>query len=338
MSFRIKTEKLKSYFISHQKVIKNGVTILWMFLLFLLSWQLWKSRDQLAPYMDNINWIVFVEISFFYFLALIFAILGWISIISVFAPNISIWVHFKIYLATMAAKRLPGTVWYISGRAVIYRSMGVSQIKTASASGLEIIISFLANCVIAIIVLPLGIIQVESSYILLLIIGMVASLLIVNPRTISWFMDLIKRPLVQPIRLWQPFIWLLFRFAVILSGGLMVFQIVKIFQPMANNILWAVLGARALSGAASFLTFFLPSSFGAADITLAAMLSTIMPLTLSGLTALAVRLITTFFDVILGILFYFIVNKQFILEHNNNHYILTETENESENLCKEDSK
>lgn len=308
-------EKVKNYLLSHQKMIRKSVNIFWIILFGILFWQVWKSRNQLTPIINNVDWIVLGKVSFYYILALIFAIIGWISIISIFTPKVPVFTHFKIYLATMATKRLPGTIWYISGRAILYKNLGISQMHTASASGLEIVMSFLANCVVAVTVLLFGIIPIDRSYFFILIIGILASLFVINPKTISWFMSFIKRPLVEPIKFWQPFLWLIIRFAVIISGGLMVFQIATIFRPSVIDTFWVVLGARALSGAASFLTFFLPSSFGAADITLAAILTMIMPLTLAGMTALTVRLVTTLFDVIIGFIFFLVLRKSPVMRN-----------------------
>ena len=310
MNYPVLSGKVQSFFRTHSKLLRIGMILLWIVLLALLSWQIWQTRDQIPLYLEKLEWFTLLRIAFFYCMALIFAMLGWISIISAFISNISTGTHLKFYLATMAARRLPGTIWYISGRAILYKTLGISQLVTASASGIEIVISFLANCILAIIILPLGITNSRLTQLPYLIVGIVIGLLLVNPKSIEWFMAKINRPLLQPLKFWQPMVWVLIRVIVIISGALMVFQIVSVFVPRGIDVFWLVLGARALSGAASLITFFLPSSFGAADITLAAILTTRMSITIAGVVAIAVRLITSLFDIILGFLFYFIVIKK----------------------------
>jgi len=91
----------------------------------------------------------------------------------------------------------------------------------------------------------------------------------------------------------------------------MIFFTIRIFTPIGFDLLLFVLGARALSGAAGMLTYLLPSSMGASDITLLAMLSSIVPTPLATVIALLVRIYTTLFELIIGFIFFIILNKSF---------------------------
>lgn len=301
--------KAKTFFPAHSKYLKPFLFFIWLILFAILGWQIWESRDQIPLYLQKFTWEIIIKILLFYFLALLFAILGWISIFNAFIPSISIKNHFKFYMASMAARRLPGTIWYISGRAVFYKTLGVSKIVTSSASGIEVMISLLANCLVAIIIIPFTFTSNKLFDFVYLILGILIAILIIHPKTLTWLMKKIDRPLIQPFHFWQPIIWVLFRVTVIICGTAMVYQIVGIFFPLGKEIFWLTLRARALSGAASFLTFLLPSSLGAADITLVAILATKLSINVAGLVAIAVRLLTTFFDIILGSIFFLTVNK-----------------------------
>ncbi len=91
----------------------------------------------------------------------------------------------------------------------------------------------------------------------------------------------------------------------------MIFFTIRIFTPIGIESLLLVLGARALSGAAGMLTYLLPSSMGASDLTLLAMLSTIIPTPLATVIALLVRIYTTLFELIIGFIFFILLNKSF---------------------------
>lgn len=284
------------------------ITLIWLLVLAVILWAGWRSRDQLLPYLKNADFSQLWGVIGAYLLALVLAIASWAVIIHAFNPTISWWTHVRIYLVTIVAKRLPGTVWYIGGRMMLYKQLGVSQVTTASASGIELIVSFVADCLLAGFLLPFGL-GLSLYWLIPLGGASLLGLLILRPATLARIMRWLKRPLVQQIEPWRVGLWLLIRIALILAGGLMIFQIVRVFYPMKINMLLLVLGARAVSGAAGMLTYFLPSSFGASDITLLTLLSTAIPVSLATVVALSVRLITSSFEVFFGVIFYFILRK-----------------------------
>jgi len=143
----------------------------------------------------------------------------------------------------------------------------------------------------------------------------------------------LKYPLAQPVSIGQVLGWLLLRMALVLAGGLMIFFTIRVFKPLGFNSLLFVLGARALSGAAGMLTYLLPSSMGASDLTLLAMLSTVIPASLATIIALLVRIYTTLFELIFGLIFFFLLNKSLPLTKSKTY----DVENEFKNLAEEEA-
>lgn len=284
------------------------VYFLWAFLLVIILINAWNSRNQLLPYLKGTNSRYIPYVILFYLLALTLATINWAAIMHAFDQSLSLWTHVRIYLVTMVTRRLPGTIWYIGGRMLLYKQLGVSQLSTASASGVEIIVSFIADCILAAIFLPFGL-DLSNYWLIPLITVSLIGLTILHPSVLSFLMKKIKRPLITPVEWWRVIIWLLLRMALVLTGGLMIFQTILIFIPENSDLLFLVLGARALSGAAGMLTYFLPSSFGTSDLTLLAMLSTIIPTSLSAVIAILVRLYTSLFELIFGFIFYIILKK-----------------------------
>lgn len=284
------------------------VYFLWAFLLVIILINAWNSRDQLLPYLEGANSRYIPYVILFYLLALTLATVNWAAIMHAFDQSLSLWTHVRIYLVTMVTRRLPGTIWYIGGRMLLYKQLGVSQLSTASASGVEIIVSFIADCILAAFFLPFGL-DLSNYWLIPLITVSLIGLTILHPSVLSFLMKKIKRPLLTPVEWWRVIIWLILRMALVLTGGLMIFQTILIFIPENSDLLFLVLGARALSGAAGMLTYFLPSSFGTSDLTLLAMLSTIIPTSLSAVIAILVRLYTSLFELIFGFIFYIILRK-----------------------------
>lgn len=302
------TEKVKAFYSRHGKLIKVLLYLVWGVLFAYLGYIVWKSRDRLLPYLASADYSQFIFVAVFYLIALFLAVLNWSVIMHTFEKGISFWMHAKIYLVSMVSRRLPGTVWYVGGRMVLYKQLGVHSVKTASASGVEYVVSFVADCFLAAIFIPLGL-NLSKTWLIPLGIVSLLGLVILHPKILSKIMIKLKHPLAQPISIGQIFGWLLLRMLLVLTGGIMIFFTIRIFMPLDFDSLFFVLGTRALSGAAGMLTFLLPSSMGASDITLLAMLSTILPASLATVIALMVRIYTTLFELLFGLVFFILLNK-----------------------------
>jgi len=304
------SEKIKTFYARHSRVLKVLLYIAWAVLFAFLAYTVWKSRQQLLLYLVNANHSQFLIVIVIYLFALLLAVLNWSVIMHAFDNKISLWMHAKIYLVSMVSRRIPGTIWYVGGRMLLYKQLGVPSINTASASGIEFIISFIADALLAAIFIPLGI-NLSKTWLIPLGIVVILGLYILHPMMLSKIMVRLKHPLAQPVRTGQVIGWLFLRLALVLTGGLMIFFTIRIFTPIGIESLLLVLGARALSGAAGMLTYLLPSSMGASDLTLLAMLSTIIPTPLATVIALLVRIYTTLFELIIGFIFFIFLNKSF---------------------------
>lgn len=310
------TEKVKAFYARHGKLVKLVLYLIWAVLFAFLAYTVWKSRDQLLPYLVKADYSQFLIVALVYLVALFLAVLNWAVIMHAFESSISFWMHAKIYLVSMVSRRLPGTIWYVGGRMIFYKRLGVPSIKTASASGIEFIISFVADALLAAIFIPIGL-NLSKIWLIPLVLVVVAGLLVLRPKTVEKIMIKLNHPLAQPVSMSQVISWLLLRMALVLAGGVMIFFTIRIFTPLRFDSLLFVLGARALSGAAGMLTFLLPSSMGASDLTLLAMLSTIIPTSLATVIALLVRIYTTLFELVFGLIFFILLNKSLPVINTN---------------------
>ena len=310
------TENVKAFYARHGKIVKLLLYSIWAVLFAFLAYTVWKSRDQLLPYLAEADYSQFIIVALIYLVALFLAVLNWAVIMHAFEGGISFWMHAKIYLVSMVSRRLPGTIWYVGGRMILYKKLGVPSIKTASASGIEFIISFMADALLAAIFIPLGL-NLSKIWLIPLLLVVVVGLVVLRPKTVEKIMIKLNYPLAQPVSMSQVFGWLLLRMALVLAGGVMIFFTIRIFTPLGFSSLLFVLGARALSGAAGMLTFLLPSSMGASDLTLLATLSTIIPTSLATVIALLVRIYTTLFELVFGLIFFILLNKSLPIVNAN---------------------
>lgn len=323
------TEKVKAFYARHGKLVKLVLYLIWAVLFTFLAYTVWKSRDQLLPYLAKADYSQFLIVALVYLVALFLAVLNWAVIMHAFESSISFWMHAKIYLVSMVSRRLPGTIWYVGGRMIFYKKLGVPSVKTASASGIEFIISFVADALLAAIFIPLGL-NLSKIWLIPLVLVVVVGLLVLRPKTVEKIMIKLNHPLAQPVSTSQVISWLLLRMALVLAGGVMIFFTIRIFTPLGLDSLLFVLGARALSGAAGMLTFLLPSSMGASDLTLLAMLSTIIPTSLATVIALLVRIYTTLFELVFGLIFFILLNKSLPAVNMNDIATVNPVENAPE--------
>lgn len=301
-------DNLSSFYASHQKPIKVGFALFWLCLIGYVIYLGWQSRSELVYLVNNADWSQFSLILPIYLTTLVLASTIWTSVMQTMDDSLAWWTHICIYFVTLMTRRIPGTVWYIGGRVVLYKRLGVSGVKTATGSGIELIISFVANCVLAMLFLPFGLGLSNYWYIPFGFVSLLG-LLVLEPSILAKIMVRLNRPLSRPIARWQIAIWLFLRMALVLAGGLMIFQTVRVFLPLTNEFIFLVLGARAISGAASMLSFFLPSSMGIYDLTMFAFLATVMPPSLATVVTVLVKLYTTLFEILFGLIFYIIIRR-----------------------------
>jgi len=245
----------------------------------------------------------------FYFVALGFATLNWFVIIDRFANNINWKQHARIYLITLAARRLPGTIWYVGGRIALYKRLNISAALISIASGIELIVGIITSLFLSLFILPLGL-NLPKNSIYYFIFLFVFLLFFLQPKLIICFLKKIDRPINSTITYWDTIKWFLSNLSLKITSGFMVAIIAIGFLRLNFNEFMMVIGAWSLSSAASSLAIFLPSNFGITELTFSGLLTTIMPLAVSISIAIAVRIFTTLFELLISaIVFLFISDR-----------------------------
>ncbi len=288
----------------HQStLIRAAIFGFWAFGLGIVLWLGWQFREEIIPYLQSANrWTLFSSILWFW-LSLGAIILGWAAIMRAVAPAVPFWTHVKIYSATLAARRLPGTLWYVGGRLILYKREGVSRTLTSVASGLEMGMIALTGAVIGLLLIPARFhIPIAASLPAVMVI--LAFLLAFSSKLIAGLAGRLGQAFPWPVRLPTILIWFACYALAWLMGGGMLLQIIRAFQPVDPANLSFIIGAWAFSGALGTLTIFLPSSFGVSDISLAFLLAQVMPASAAGSVAILTRILGILFEFVLAGIFY----------------------------------
>lgn len=285
-----------------QRVAKVGTLLVWLGYLAFVVWIGWDDRNTIIRYLVQADYLRLLSAIGSYVASLGAVLIGWAAIMRAFVEPLSWWTHVQIYCITLAARRLPGTLWYIGGRLVLYNRLGIPWALVSLASGIELVVSVVAGGLVGLVLLPFGL-ALSAQAVALLAGGVLAGSLILHPSGLRVLVRLSGNPSVDTIRIRYICIWLLAYSAAWVMGGVMLGQIIGAFQSLGSGEMCLVIGAWALAGAAGLLTCFLPSSFGVTELTLVALLSQVMPVSLVVMIVILTRILTILFEVIISAVF-----------------------------------
>jgi uncharacterized membrane protein YbhN (UPF0104 family) len=271
----------------------NGATLL--FGLVLLAVIGWRNREVLQQSWQ-FDWRMIGVSLAVYSVNLLVVVVGWAQLVNQLCDQqIPYRDHLRVYAATNLSKRLPGSFWYIAGRAVQYNRLTISAGITSLASILEYILFGLSSIVVSLALFPFTLSSSRFSLPILLV-SMAAGLILIQPSIIRRILRWIGKPTDIPLNnrhllrslFWYVLGWLL--------GGVMCFGIIRIIYVLPLASLPTVVGAWSLSGAVALITFFSPSGLGFKEISLAALLSMEMPSAVAIAVAILARFVVVLFE------------------------------------------
>ncbi len=270
--------------------------------LIFLGYIVYRERDVLVTHLLRADARQLLAVAAWYVLDLAIFICGWAAIMAGMGERLSLLRHARIFCLANAAKRLPGTLWYIGGRAALYSRAGIPSRTVVVASAVEGALIWLSGLAISV---PFLMVALPERRWVWLAAGGALLIGLLNPRTLRWILGrAVKDGALSTISLWQVYGWLLLYLAGWAIGGVLLHAILAIFQTPAWEQLPAVIGTWAVAGTASMLTFFLPSGFGVTEVTITALLGRLAPAGVAVLAALSARVLITLLDVIVGSLAY----------------------------------
>lgn len=202
----------------------------------------------------------------------------------------------KIVLASNLARRMPGGIWYIASRAVLYEEEGIRKRRTSIVSALEMAFFFISSIVTVLAMLPFWSLPeripdtLGATWILLLValVGLIA----VHPRVLQVLWRVTGLDDFPAEVHWTDTVaWLLLYTATWFLGGIVLFCIINFFTAVPSSELTGVIGVWALAGAISIMGSFTLPIIGLREITLIFLLEQFVlhPITLA--VAVTVRLL-----------------------------------------------
>jgi len=263
-----------------------------------LGFLVYRERDTLGNYLASANPAQLLAVVGWYTIDLMIYFVVWVAILQKLGGRTGILTHFRIFCLANASRRLPGTLWYVGGRALLYKQSDIPAKTVVIASGIEAVVIWCSGIVAA---LPLVFIT-RPEYVWpwsVVALGLLVAIL--NPKVLRWAL-LRASPEWQPGRsgLLHVYLWILGDAVGWFVGGMFLFAVLTVYQPLPLTTAPSVIGAWTIAGTISMLVFFLPSNFGVTEVTLVALLSGLVPTAVAVLAALSARILATLLDLVWG--------------------------------------
>lgn len=254
------------------------------------NWQLLVEYD----WNLRLEWLVTALI--FFLIDFFLSLYVWHLLVSRLAHFGNLRLNIKFVLQSNLARRLPGTVWYVASRAVLYQDEGISKTTTSLLSALEVAMYIVSGTVVTLMTLPLWLVSdelnLELGRLWLLVLVLPVSLILVHPRILKWIWSRLNRRQSTLTLHWgDTILWLILFMGTWVLGGAVLFSIINVFQtaPMAEFI--TITGMWAAAGTISLIGFVTISFFSLREASLVILLSQLVPLPIALIIAVVVRLL-----------------------------------------------
>lgn len=232
---------------------------------------------------------------FFLAIDLFLGALAWHLLVIRFTEHKSLRQNVKFWSYANLARRIPGTIWYISSRAVLYERQGVRKTTTFVLSGLEMALILVSGIAMFIIILPFWALPDDlingMGNLWFLLILLPPCLLLVHPR----FLDRLWRKIsphttIQNLRWHDTIGWLFLYLVIWLIGAMTLFSAVNLVYPLPIQQLAPIIGMWALASTLSLAGALTFTSFGVREISLTILLAQLIPAPIALIVAIMVRI------------------------------------------------
>ena len=269
----------------------------------ILGWLVYRERDVFMHYNWHLRWELILA-SFVLFsvgLGLVAIVWGWIAT-SVGVRGTFV-MHIRYYCIANIAKRLPGTVWYVAGRTLLYEREGLEPAQIVIGSGIELALMVMSSIVASLVFATPTIVQWGLSR-WSLGIAFVVGCIMVQPRFVGWVLRRFKVETQFTFRYVDIVKWFLTYLVVCIIGGLVLYIIGNSFTIIRTSDIPYVIGCWSLTGLVSSTVFFLPSNLGVTEVTLSLLLSRIMPSSVAVVIAVFVRILLFLYELIWAVILF----------------------------------
>ncbi len=235
-----------------------------------------------------------------YSLALGLAILIWSQVMAALGLRTPWMTHVYVYCVTNLAKRIPGVLWYVAGRLILYPDNPVNKWAISVGSALELVLTVISGAVVGLTLWPGAVAGFFDP--LWFVVVIAAGLVAVHPRIIRsllrWLGAEQGQVAARSLQYRQILVWSGMYGGIWLAGGVVLFALIQVVYPIPFGWLPRVIGAWSLSGMVSIVSVLLPLGLGLRELTLGLLLATFLPDGVALVIAILARLVLTAYELI----------------------------------------
>lgn len=216
-----------------------------------------------------------------YVLALLCVLWAWNRLMGRLAGFTNLGENARILCLSNLPKRIPGSIWYMAGRAYLYGQHGVAVSATLTAMALEIALTTVAGLVTYLLTLPLVAgagtpLRLGIALGLLLLLGIGLQPALFN-RALAFLLRKLGSQTQIRIDYRDLGIPLLIYVLAWCVGGATLYATIRAIYPLSWPQLPAVVGTWAASGAIGLLASTFLFGFGVREVALSVLLAALMP-------------------------------------------------------------
>jgi hypothetical protein len=269
----------------------------------LLGYRTFVSWNALKTYDWQVRYLGLIPSFALFILQWVVVTWGWQSIMTSLSKPLPFRKHIKIYGYTNMMRRIPaGVLWMVAGRAYAYKDQDISVRTSALSSFLEFVIVVLtALPICALTGWGLGLLSLALG-IALALVALVLEIGMLHPTMLQWLFRVARHDSLRAQLTYRTTLtWAAIYTLIWLISGTGLFIIALLFVDLPLTSLPVTIGAWVLSSLVSYLTLLSPSGLGVKELSLTFLLGLFLAEPLPLAIAIAIRLIWTVYDLVVGV-------------------------------------
>jgi len=291
-----------------QAILGIGTILLSISILAVL---IYPQRQTLITYDWHIHWPVILLTFTIFSLNLFVVALIWAWIMNTLGGKLPLLEHLRVYLISHLARRLPGTVWYVASRAVLYKQGNISAKLTMVASGMELLVMIVSGIIISLIFAVSIMASYGVGYGWFMIFAFVGGMLL-HPRIVRFVLQKSNVDLPEVFRFRMVIQWIAAYIVAWVLGGIVLYGVGNIIVEIPPINIPYLIGCWSIIGVVSTTLFFLPSNLGITEVGLSLLLTMVVPAPLAVVVALLARVLLIAFEIFWASIIFFVDKKKVI--------------------------
>jgi len=276
--------------------------------LFFMAYAVYAGWDALQAHFQHLNYRLLAAALLMYPLGFVPVLWGWHAIMGRMGGCRDIRTNVRLYSLSCLPKRIPGSIWHITSRLLLYRECQVSYGTTLAAMAIEtilLVLSGLSIYALSLLLTPAELnpkLREAAAVAVALTLAAVVCTPVLN-RGLRWLLTHLGMPGTVEIRPGQVLQILgIFGLAWV-GGGLVLYVLTAGVTPSLAGQAPILVGAWGAAGAVSLMAGLLVHGMGLREITLAVLLSAHAPLSVAVVVSILFRLLLTVGELIWALIF-----------------------------------